>query len=892
MRAELEHVVKLLFQRVSIERIVTDQKNKKVYYDQVDPGYLQDLMLTYSHEFSDTERRLQITEIIKQTDQNKAQLFDTRGPGKLHVFSTLFFYISEILTFHENQVACKYNYLLEWNDLIHTIGEDLPVVSMLVMRDAEQGRTCQDFAWPPVIGHNNSQLNKILKRGMADNHFHLRGSSPYFYIAWINLMNHPGRKGFLEPLNVIEQNYRDKNKKSEVRIKRQPLYILVAEAALIRLYLCDRLNQQLTYLGAGFAGQEEIRTLLANPYRLEISMDALQAAIDVLLIHNNQDYMQQFASGRYVKENEEYRILSGERWFIYSMLKAMLTENRRFSREEYNWFYAYLRIKTEILSELIQVNNLTGFENFQIYQERKDWFTHVGSLPEAEGRLARLAVRGVLDEPAVRHLEVRISPGWTALENMVNIREYDRAVIKSLHPRTEFDTEIRNLVHPIVQRLQEKKTNSDDLRNHFSYVFHFTKRKDQETFFQETLECRHYQYRKEIRRKAEEILRFRKEYPQYGRRVVGIDACAQEIGCRPEVFGRVFRTLKNYSYSYEQIEDFVLPQLKITYHVGEDYLDIVDGLRAIDEAVRFLGMDCGDRLGHALALGVNADDWYYFKNNQITLPLQDYLDNIVWMHHALNKYTIDSCEALKGWLEEQYSHYFTYIYQGYLAAITKGQGRGDATPNKFDLNVYFMAWLLRGDQPRLYKTGAFREKEKGVDQWGLYAVNKHYIRSDDIRYIPEVALLYHMYHYSRGARKRGSEIKTFSIPDNYIAGVKKIQKAMMEDIADRGLAIETNPSSNIRIGSYLSFGQHPIKTFYNLGLTKNEQELMECPQLNVSINTDDKGVFATKLENEYALLAYAMEHEISADGRKRYKKEFIYEWLDNIREMGIRQIFD
>ncbi len=84
---------------------------------------------------------------------------------------------------------------------------------------------------------------------------------------------------------------------------------------------------------------------------------------------------------------------------------------------------------------------------------------------------------------------------------------------------------------------------------------------------------------------------------------------------------------------------------------------------------------------------------------------------------------------------------------------------------------------------------------------------------------------------------------------------------------------------------------HPIKTFYNLGLTKNEQELMECPQINVSINTDDKGVFATKLENEYALLAYAMEHEALSDGKKRYRKEFIYEWLDNIREMGIRQIF-
>lgn len=42
----------------------------------------------------------------------------------------------------------------------------------------------------------------------------------------------------------------------------------------------------------------------------------------------------------------------------------------------------------------------------------------------------------------------------------------------------------------------------------------------------------------------------------------------------------------------------------MTYHTGEDFLDIVDGLRAIDEALLFLQMEKGERLGHAMALGV------------------------------------------------------------------------------------------------------------------------------------------------------------------------------------------------------------------------------------------------------------------------------------------------
>lgn len=67
---------------------------------------------------------------------------------------------------------------------------------------------------------------------------------------------------------------------------------------------------------------------------------------------------------------------------------------------------------------------------------------------------------------------------------------------------------------------------------------------------------------------------------------------------------------------------------------------------------------------------------------------------------------------------------------------------------------------------------------------------------------------------------------------------------------------------------------------------------MGCPQMNVSINADDNGVFSTRLEIEYALLAWAMEGENSNSlGKNGYKREFVYQWLDNIRDMGLRQSF-
>lgn len=45
-------------------------------------------------------------------------------------------------------------------------------------------------------------------------------------------------------------------------------------------------------------------------------------------------------------------------------------------------------------------------------------------------------------------------------------------------------------------------------------------------------------------------------------------------------------------------------KLKMTYHAGEDFLDLTDGLRAIDEVIRFVDFTEAAELD-MLALGLN-----------------------------------------------------------------------------------------------------------------------------------------------------------------------------------------------------------------------------------------------------------------------------------------------
>ena len=61
--------------------------------------------------------------------------------------------------------------------------------------------------------------------------------------------------------------------------------------------------------------------------------------------------------------------------------------------------------------------------------------------------------------------------------------------------------------------------------------------------------------------------------------------------------------------------------------------------------------------------------------------------------------------------------------------------------------------------------------------------------------------------------------------------------------------------------------------------------------MSVSINTDDRGIFDTSIEEEYALLDLALEKEVNRDGEHRYPPRYVYEWLENIRKMGFEQRF-
>lgn len=115
--------------------------------------------------------------------------------------------------------------------------------------------------------------------------------------------------------------------------------------------------------------------------------------------------------------------------------------------------------------------------------------------------------------------------------------------------------------------------------------------------------------------------------------------------------------------------------------------------------------------------------------------------------------------------------------------------------------------------------------------------------------------------------------------------IAAVQEKMLSEVERMNVCVECNPTSNLKIGYFKSYSTHPIVRMYTYQLPVD----LPPHSISVSINTDDKGIFATSLEREYSLLALSLEKKYVANGACSPRQ--IYEWLDKIRQMSFEQKF-
>ncbi len=732
----------------------------------------------------------------------------------------------QILTINsDNEPRVQFKNLFRWRDISLIVGEDALSLAYLALHDVCSDPSMPErtlFLWGNILSHDNKQLNQLLNNGLADVHHHFVASADIFHLNWIYLMNTVPETYANEWLQSSqEQQYHPLSSKMISSPKCQCITAAYLREVLHRIFvLVDDSVENID--------NEHLYWMLYNEEYARQQLPSIQGSIlehkDFALKTADEQYVLDYAipNTPYIEQhtNNIALIYHGERDLMYSVFFSWFRKEEK-AYKYGGYFYLYLLLKSHIRREFVETNRLHGFENFSITQTRK-----IQLLPPALKKLIhRIIVQSEVGETAFKnYIETRIAPDKPQKMHKILAEDYSRSVLTN-------DVLI------------------EDVQNNLSFVVHYLKTNDKE-IAKDGVE-RYAEYRQKLYRSFDGIMSIVRQQNPMAKplpKIVGIDAAGSELKCRPEVFGHLFR------YAAK------LNVLGRTYHVGEDFYDLADGLRAIDEAILYLQLDINSRIGHALALSVDAKDYYAKRHYKMLISKQALLDNCVWLYYKAKEYNIVIPGELELFLQNTAMTYYAEI----------GYGKD------FDLLHYWHSMLLRGNDDKgesrpttLWNESADVEspsvKSATNDVIAMEIKNK-YLKSAEIKI-------------------EGNKACANEYPKQIVPLIEEIQKAMIREIAEKGIAIECCPSSNVMIGGFERYDKHPIFTFKPIEARPTD------PIINVSINTDDAGIFATNISNEYSLITLAMMKMKDENGHRLYNDETIYDYIERVRANGMIQRF-
>lgn len=768
----------------------------------------------------------------------------------------------------------RFRNLFRWKDVTMYVGEDFFTTVLFAAKDAEElNEKTRLFVWPDTIAHDDADINRVLDRGVSDTHAHYYASADVFHLNWMNITNCLNveinkSKGFAE-----NDCFQDVALSTVGTTVIYPYHRVCIAAAWLRLCLFqifilglqpDLDNQDKNNKESGKYSWNipKVLDILDDEFIARViyrDINSMAAAYRVWALHTPEghaiDYALMEDAETILNRDNIFIIHQGERRIMYRFFLRYFQRDS-LAMQMAPFFYLYILLKNRIRREFVQINQLKGFENFETYQNKKDLFiSGIDSIGMDYGKFAlQSSVR-----PGHRDfLEARIKPNNLS----VIAHNFGRSVFSTRNVVPAVGQKLSFVVHFIKENYS--RANSIPDLQHRQKIYARRERHFSEGY------TRYFDYRRELKidiNRVLQVVAMQHNYPSWDSRsrmphIVGIDAASTEMFCRPEVFAHVFR--------YAKIKGLH----NRTYHVGEDFFDITDGLRAIDEAVTFLELDGSCRIGHALAIGINPESYYLGRRLRILQPAQYILDNCVWICMRTAEADIEIPSSLKTFLVGLAKRMYEHIGYQHMSP--------------FNIYTYWNSMLLRGDEPDCYSGNNLSQHMcPPISDWERTAF-VHEERINNAREDEDARWIYSCYQYSEKIKKMGAERKESKFPPEIIPIVRKLQQWMLRELAKRRITIECNPTSNLKIGFFDRYDQHPLLTTFD---ALNQLGETSYPSVSATICTDNRGVFCTTAYTELSLIALAMHKIKDKKNNELYNERTILDYLERIRNNGYNQRF-
>ena len=568
-------------------------------------------------------------------------------------------------------------------------------------------------------------------------------------------------------------------------------------------------------------------------------------------------------------------------------------------------FLYYMRLRNEVYRCCVQDEKNKGLSYFQKYY---DLSSDAGKLNREE-RLLRIFYTALADRRVIK-TEFRLAPCinsaptlWETVYKTENgirsditafIRQhlytivltYGQNLADGKSVKQDYDTLWRNAQNAIrkgqtgkLQKLLEYfGIQSSAVHPHcLGIIYHLIKggesREKPSCFAQNGITCERQAYEKLSFGSARflydaaviALSNVRDICPEISHLIVGIDAASLEVPTEPWVFSASFQLARerNETLCNGQNLSENKALLGITYHVGEDFRHPLSGLRHIDEAMDLLDLHSGDRLGHALSLGIDLDRWFHV-HGMAAMPVVEWMENNLWLWRLISQ--TPELSDITGYVKIIKRQIYQCVQKVYLS--TNGITLENLS-HAYDLKSAPIENVRSLAEPIRSQCNAATDCFQGFSDAAFFPCWKEGTMNQN--WTGE--LLSMSYHCSFYKHRMEKDI-LIPTDEAFVAITKRIQRYMAQKVAQRGLIVETNPSSNALIGDMDGILTHPIWRFRQPG----DYRVMS------SVNTDDPSVFNATIANEHAQVYYTLRHH-------GLSTEDALNEVNAIREIGYRSSF-
>ncbi|WP_314062503.1 hypothetical protein [uncultured Vagococcus sp.] len=747
------------------------------------------------------------------------------------------------LTAHHLFKVDRDNLYVEFNDLIEWDGFRNKLDPKLFVSAYNVG--CSKISHPTsitsIVGHDNKQLYDILRRhSISENHMHLKASGYTDEINWYSFL----QLSFNDTTRFADFISRDEVFKEIEKTKQnqENLIQFIIKVRLLRIIL---MLYVLDDDGAS-VDNNELKSTITQSFSLLLRSHDVLNTLDSLGILKDTIALE-MAQTSYWKGQFKGLDLTKYAAFetnFYQQVMTYIYEKNAHSDFITIVFNLYIAGITQLKFQFLQDNLGMGFTKFKEKEELKSIF--IKDKSDEKKAVISSVFHKYYREKYINNIEIRVTPEQTPNDyiefiqdiNNINHKEYHKAKreLKKLgHSINKinygviihFIKPLKSGIHSMVedQAIKRKKLEKDAtvLLNTLDVIKKYSDKPNNKGYLSD----------------------------QVAHKIVGIDTANYEKDNRPELFGTIYRKMRDGSP-----EGYVL---KATYHVGEEFPTLSNGLRAIDEVLTFLDYRANDRLGHALALGSHVENYYHTKRQNIFCSIGDYLDDLVWMYSILVE--SDQSNALLLFLRDEFEANKLELFNPIMPQ--------NEIP---DFETYLHAYFLRGDSPELHYElmDQSAESYEGFCQRYTYRLNSRFINHRRAFLDKGARDLFLRYSFDKDYRENAERPFHTETSERFICCVKRVQRLLQEKILRMTVYIEANPSSNKKISYVQKYSELPAMNLS--GPLFGEKDSLELP---ISINTDDSTIFSTNLVNEYSMLAASLI-------REGYQPDDVYHYIEKL----------